>query len=221
MTMLGSLTNIQYYREDNTTNVDKIPEPSLPVSKPTTTTSTTTTTTTTSSTTTPRPTTTSTNSTTTTPATTSTTTTARTTRVRPWPGYNPYYPRHLIPTTRRNPYTIPDRPEHRRPEFRPRRPEVPSTPVEVTVPAPTNVDTIEKEKEPDGSYGLNTNDLPKDKWTNVIGTYKPDQPDFSLESLHCLNGFEKSPSGECVGEFYLKTFYHGHRVFCFLCYFCK
>ncbi|XP_013148849.1 PREDICTED: fibulin-1 [Papilio polytes] len=190
----------EYYdsEEDNTTNVDKIPEPSLPVSKPTTTTSTTTTTTTTTSTTTPRPTTTSTTSTTTTPATTSTTTTARTTRVRPWPGYNPYYPRHLIPTTRRNPYTIPDRPEHRRPEFRPRRPEVPSTPVEVTVPAPTNVDTIEKEKEPDGSYGLNTNDLPKDKWTNVIGTYKPDQPDFSLENLHCLNGFEKSPSGECV-----------------------
>ncbi|CAG5037639.1 unnamed protein product [Parnassius apollo] len=190
----------EYYdsEEENTTNIDK---PNTSVTIPTTSTSTTSTT--------PRPTTTSTTSTTstTTPIPSTTSTTTRTTRV--WPpsrpgGYNPYYPRYLIPTTRRTPYTIPPvrptrptTPESRRPEIRPRRPET-LNPVEVTVPNPTNVVTIEKEKEADGSYGLNASEIPKDKWSNVIGVNKPETSDFNPEELHCLNGFERSPSGDCI-----------------------
>lgn len=68
------------------------------------------------------------------------------------------------------------------------------------MPAPTDVNTIEREREPDGSYGLNASELPKDKWTNVIGINGPERPDFSPEELHCLQGYEKSPSGECVGR---------------------
>lgn len=60
---------------------------------------------------------------------------------------------------------------------------------------------VEKDKDEDGSYGINTDDIPKNTWTNVVGKEKPEpDPDFDVNNLHCLNGFERDAYGNCVGE---------------------
>ncbi|RVE53502.1 hypothetical protein evm_001872 [Chilo suppressalis] len=123
----------------------------------------------------------------------------------------PYIPR---------PPELPPRPDNRPryPEYRPtrptevpRRPLYPSTPTtttdsprtfetltEVSVTPPGNPEVLEKDKNPDGSYGLNTSDVPKDTWTNVIGRDKPEEPDFDINNLHCLYGLERDAQGNCV-----------------------
>nr|WBB28751.1 fibrillin 2-like protein [Yponomeuta cagnagella] len=102
--------------------------------------------------------------------------------------YNPY-PR---PFTNQPPI---ERPWRLRPtEATTEKPELP----EATIPAPTEVNVIETESS-NGTYSLDTGDIPKDTWTNVIGRepVQPD-PDFDLDNLHCLNGYEKNDKGKCV-----------------------
>lgn len=84
-----------------------------------------------------------------------------------------------------------------RPHFYPRRP---TTLTEVTVSAPTDVYTIERDRSPDGTYDISAGDIPKDKWTNVVGR-DPVDPEFDPILVNCLNGFERNDRGECVGKF--------------------
>ncbi|XP_049881665.1 fibulin-1-like isoform X2 [Pectinophora gossypiella] len=96
-------------------------------------------------------------------------------------------------STRRPDPVTPRRPPYRRPE----------PPREVTVQPPEDPVTVEKEKDPEGTYDIDTSDIPKDRWTNVIGrdrTEKPNRadPDFDPNQLHCLNGYERNAHGECV-----------------------
>lgn len=43
---------------------------------------------------------------------------------------------------------------------------------------------------------------PDDRRTNEIGGEKPgdENPDFDINNLHCLDGYEKDAAGNCVGE---------------------
>lgn len=62
--------------------------------------------------------------------------------------------------------------------------------------------------EADSSNGsLDTGDIPKDAWTNVIGR-EPEQPDpdFDVNHRHCQNGYERNDKGLCVGEIILECF---------------
>ncbi|XP_072945885.1 uncharacterized protein [Epargyreus clarus] len=203
-TIAPPIYEYEYYDsdEDNTTGTGVVKPEATPETTPSTTSTTTSTTTTT--TTTPRPTTTS----------STTTTTTTTPRPQPTRPRYPYYPRPP-PTNRRPPYT--NRPERplptlpttpvteatvppRRP-YTPKPPELPPYPVEVAVPTPTDTHTVERDRNPDGSYDINTRDIPKDRWTNVIGRETPETPEngeFDLKYLHCLNGYEKNAKGECV-----------------------
>lgn len=72
-----------------------------------------------------------------------------------------------------------------------------TTPKEVTVPKPDITNVIETDKEPDGSFVVNTNDIPKDRWTNVINR---EHERFNPNWLHCLDGYERNERGECVGK---------------------
>ncbi|XP_045456482.1 fibulin-1-like [Melitaea cinxia] len=161
---------------------------------------------TTTSTTTPRPTTTSTTTTTTpkptTTSSTSTTIPPPTTTPLPTTTPQPTVTKPHLP--RRYPYPRPHRPRttsttavppYRRPDY-PRRPEVPVTSTEVTVTSPRNPVTIERDRQPDGSYSLNTSDIPKETWAVVTGKDKTDE--FDPTQLHCLNGYERNERGECV-----------------------
>lgn len=163
-----------------------------------TTTSTTTlrpTTTSTTTTTTPKPTTTSTTSTTTAPPTTTPlpTTTPQPTVTKPHLPRRHPYPRTYRPRTTSTTAV----PQYLRPDY-PRRPEVPVTPTEVTGTIPRNPVTIERDRQPDGSYSLNTSDIPKETWAVVTGKDKTD--DFDPTQLHCLNGYERNERGECAGK---------------------
>ncbi|XP_050356996.1 fibulin-2-like isoform X2 [Nymphalis io] len=181
----------EYYDfEEETTETSTSTTSSTTTPRPTTTSTTTLrpTTTSTTTTTTLRPTTTSTTSTTTPrPTTTSTTTTLR---PNPPPRRYPHYPR---PSFRRTTTPVPP---YRRPDYYPRRPVIPLSPTEITVNKSRDPVTIEKEKQPDGSYSVNTSDIPKETWTVVTGKESTD--DFDPNRLHCLNGYERNERGECV-----------------------
>lgn len=181
-------------------------------SRPTITSTTTTTTTpkptTTSTTTTPSTTTTSTTTTTTTPSITTTSTTPR-----------PYIPPQRYPY---RPNNYPSRPNNRYPyradtgpHYLPRTTSTtesstpkkldynpynntPLVPTEVTLTNPKHTTTIERERNPDGSYDIDTSNIPKDRWTNVIGKETPD--DYDANRLFCSNGYESNERGQCVGE---------------------
>lgn len=184
-----------FCREETETERETIP--TLPPTTTSTTTSTTTTTT-------PRPTTTSTTTTTTTttprPTTTSSTTTTTTPKPylpRRYPSYPrpAYRPRTTTSTTSttetpRRPFNYPNYP---------RRPENPFTPTEVTVTDPRFPYVIEAERRFDGSYGINTSDIPKETWSVVTGKDKPED-DFDPNELHCLDGYERNDRGYCVGK---------------------
>nr|XP_026486783.1 latent-transforming growth factor beta-binding protein 4-like isoform X1 [Vanessa tameamea] len=181
----------EYYDfEEETTEITASTTSSTTTSRPTTTSTTTLrpTTTSTTTTTTPRPTTTSTTSTTTPrPTTTSTSTTLR---PNPPPRRYPHYPR---PGFRRTTTPIPP---YRRPDYYPRRPVNTFSPTEVTVTNSRDPVTIERDRQPDGSYSVNTSDIPKETWTVVTGKESTD--DFDPNQLHCLNGYERNERGECV-----------------------
>ncbi|CAG9796150.1 unnamed protein product [Diatraea saccharalis] len=147
------------------------------------------------------------------PTTTELTTTPKVTQTTPKadvirPSYVPHPPE------------LPPRPDERprRPEYRPTRPTESSrrpyyTPSPVTTTeSPRTFETLtevsvtpsgypellETDKNPDGSYGLNTSDVPKNTWTNVVGRDKPEEPDFDINNLHCLYGLERDAQGNCV-----------------------
>lgn len=46
--------------------------------------------------------------------------------------------------------------------------------------------------------------MPDDRRTNEIGGEKPGDhtPDFDINDLHCLDGYEKNAEGKCVGKFF-------------------
>ena len=190
-------------REYNETETEK--SPYIPPAPPSSTTSTTTTPKPTiSSTTTPKPTTTST--TTPKPTTTSTTTmtiptiTSSTTTKPTIPRRYPYYPRanHRPRTTSttatpRRPFNYPNYP---------RRPELSFTTTEVTITDPRDPFVVTAEKQPDGSYGVNTSAIPKDTWSILSEKDKPES-EFNPNDLHCLDGYERNDRGECVGEYNL------------------
>ncbi|XP_038219237.1 latent-transforming growth factor beta-binding protein 4-like isoform X2 [Zerene cesonia] len=210
----------EYYEsgeDDSPSDPARAPSPG-PAPTPETTPSTTSTTSTTSSTTTSTTTTTTTTlapTTSTPPPTTSTsTTTTSTTTPRPRPYQPPRRNHNLRPRPRSSTTTTEqtrfypssgDRPDsppgtgrrvyNRRPQFYPRRP-TSTTPVETTVTTSTDINTIERDRAPDGSYAIDTGDIPKDKWTNVIE--KESEPEFDPSLVHCLNGFERNERGECV-----------------------
>ncbi|XP_028025641.1 latent-transforming growth factor beta-binding protein 4-like isoform X1 [Bombyx mandarina] len=123
-----------------------------------------------------------------------------------------YSPSRSDYTPRRPEITTPIKPETttealRRPTHNPsradnsRRPS-PFRPGYVTgVTRPKDPITIEKEREDDGGIELDTNTIPKETWTNVIGRDKPeatDTPAFDPNEVHCLNGYEKDFFGNCV-----------------------
>ncbi|KAL0859545.1 hypothetical protein ABMA27_010689 [Loxostege sticticalis] len=122
----------------------------------------------------------------------------------------PEYPRY--PDDRRTEDNRPDN-QPARPTYRPNRPypsrpseypprprptEPPRRPDFTEVPAPEDPVVIEKDKDKDGSYDINTSDIPKNRWTTVTGREKPTEPDFDVNNLHCLNGFERDAYGNCV-----------------------
>lgn len=128
------------------------------------------------------------------------------------PEYTPSRPEYSPNRPEYTPRPDTSRPEdttQRRPVFYPRRPtsttrrtESPTKPTEVTVPAPTDPVTIEKEKEDRGVFSINTDKIPKNRWTNVIGRDRPVVPEegslFDPNQVHCLNGYEKDAEGNCV-----------------------
>ncbi|XP_050685092.1 latent-transforming growth factor beta-binding protein 4-like isoform X2 [Leptidea sinapis] len=137
------------------------------------------------------------------PPTTSSTTTPRPRQTIP-PRRYPFYP-----TT--TPRTVPHRTDDRnrarpypsypttsstdRPHIRDYRPNVRPTPVDVGVP--TDINTVETDKAPDGSYSVDTGDIPKDRWINVIGR-DPEGPKFDPNDHGCLPGYERNERFECV-----------------------
>lgn len=142
----------------------------------------------------------------------------------PMPSERPYRPREdprpYRPNPTRRPYRPVDnqpdpyQPNERNPDRRKpneeddRKPAKPTNEVEkpesgpgfreVDIPRPENPNVIEKEKDANGSYSLDTEDIPKDRWTNVIGSDPMNNPEFDVVNLHCLNGYEKNERGECV-----------------------
>ncbi|CAF4923814.1 unnamed protein product [Pieris macdunnoughi] len=119
---------------------------------------------------------------------------------------NPYdrEPENRLPNRRPRPNPDTDktteipRPTARRPDERPHfYPRRPTTLTEVTVTAPTDINTIERDRTPEGAYDIDTGNIPKDKWTNVIGK-DPVESEFDPILIHCLNGFERNERGECI-----------------------
>ncbi|XP_061724505.1 fibrillin-1-like isoform X2 [Cydia pomonella] len=152
---------------------------------------------------------------TTTTSTTTTTTPKPTPTLKPTTTPRPPPPRpYRPPPTQYDPFGRPNtRPYTNRPRPNPTNP----TPPETTTPnregsrrpenrlpnsnvrPPTTPEVVEKEKNPDGGVELDTSEIPKDKWTNVIGKDKDNGPDdFDPNELHCLNGYEKNAAGDCV-----------------------
>ncbi|CAH0697567.1 unnamed protein product [Spodoptera exigua] len=205
------LYEYEYYDsdEDNSTTDSGYPEtvPTVPA------TSSTTTTTTTSTTTTPKPTTTSTTTTTTTTAKPTSTSTAR---PRNYP-YPTYYDRPATTSstttvrTPRRPDYYPRRPYNRRPEVSTRKPLPPYRPdnPEPTPDVPNDRRPLPPYRPPNSRPSRPetpptrpepTPEVPDDRRTNEIGEGKPkdETPDFNLNDLHCLDGYEKDAAGNCV-----------------------
>lgn len=183
-------------REENETETEKTPI--IPPATTISTTSTTTpkpTTTSTTTTTTPKPSTTSTTTSTTPPPTTTSSTTPKPTIPRRYP----YYPRPNYRPRTTTSTAAPRRPFNY-PTYPPRRPEYPFTPTEVTVNGPRDPFVVTAERQPDGGYGINTSDIPKDTWSVLSEKDKPED-DFNPNDLHCLDGYERNDRGECVGMF--------------------